>query len=669
MSLTGPGDDPASDRAATLPEVLFADEPAEGRGGGRWRPVVPTMARLPYSRELEQLPTTYLAARHSDPWKLRDRLLALACGPARMVGTGGTMALAQLAAQLHEHTSGQAARAMTPLGLLQAPDLHRAGAMLFSARARHPDALMVLERFGQGAYSPAVLVTHRDRGDLREHLHGDVSVVTVPAPGLPEGFLATNSVMAMTVALLRAALSDDALSPEPPFDSAGLDDVLPRERLLVLFAPALCSVATDIETRCHELGLAAVQLADLRNVAHGRHTGLARLASETTVLVLSDADSGPLAQAVSATLAVSDIEVVRWHVDLPWPDAVVALLAASMRMIGRLGAAHGVDPARPQVPEFGRRLYHLPLRRLLARAPASPVDLKHAALGAGAAANDTLWDRYTAAFSSWCEQLAQVALGAVVLDYDGTVCETTQRFDPPAEPVRTTLLRLLDGGLRLGFASGRGKSLHEGLRSWVPQSHWAAVTVGLYNGAVCMALADDLADISEPTGLMTEVTTRLQGLAFGELLELTSRSGQVTVHAAPGSFFHTGRLAVLVGEAVARVPTLPVKVVASAHSIDVIADDTSKVRVLDHVALHAAGEPLAVGDQGDIGGNDFELLAARTWSVSVGRCSADPSRCWPVDPVGRRGPAALLGVLDAIVLKDGLGILDVTRISNRRRHA
>jgi hypothetical protein len=141
------------------------------------------------------------------------------------------------------------------------------------------------------------------------------------------------------------------------------------------------------------------------------------------------------------------------------------------------------------------------------------------------------------------------------------------------------------------------------------------------------------------------------------------------VQAAPGSFFHTGRLAVLVREAVARVPALPVKVVASAHSVDVISDDTTKVRVLDRVAVHAAGETLAVGDQGDIGGNDFELLAATMWSVSIGCCSADPSRCWPVDPAGRHGPTALLGVLGAIVLQDGLGILDVTRIAKRRRYA
>ena len=37
---------------------------------------------------------------------------------------------------------------------------------------------------------------------------------------------------------------------------------------------------------------------------------------------------------------------------------------------------------------------------------------------------------------------------------------------------------------------------------------------------------------------------------------------------------------------------------------------------------------LAIGDQGDLGGNDFELLASSRWTLSVDRCSADPARCW-----------------------------------------
>jgi hypothetical protein len=573
--------------------------------------------------------------------------------------------LAELAAQLHERISGEAGQAMTPLALLQAPKLHRGGAILFSARAKHPDALMVLARLGNGEYSPAVLVTRRRREDLEQELRGDVAVVTLKSPSVAEGFLATNSVLAMTVALLRAALGDDVLPDEVPVGAKSFNDLTPRERLLVIFPPSLACVAMDVETRCSELGLAAVQLADLRNIAHGRHVGLSRLASITTVLVLSDRENGPLAQSVSGTLEGSGAEIVRWHVDLPWPPAVIALLYASMQLAGRLGAAQDVDPGRPKVPLFGRRLYRLPLRRLLARRPATPVECKVGALGGGMASSLDLQARCASAFEAWSADLADLRLRGLVLDYDGTVCETTKRFDPPHEDVQAALLRVLQSGLHLGFASGRGKSLHKGLRSWVPEPLWQVVTVGLYNGAVCGALADELLDITEPTALMREVTARLNDLPFRDLLQLSARSGQVTVETAAGSFFHGGRLAVLINEAVARVPGLPVKVVASGHSVDVVANDTSKVLVLDRVRGSATGEVVAVGDQGDIGGNDFELLSATPWSVSVNRCSGDPSRCWYVDPAGRRGPSALVALLDALELYDGSAKLDVRRISKR----
>ncbi len=59
---------------------------------------------------------------------------------------------------------------------------------------------------------------------------------------------------------------------------------------------------------------------------------------------------------------------------------------------------------------------------------------------------------------------------------------------------------------------------------------------------------------------------------------------------------------------------------------------------------------LAIGDQGQAGGNDFELLAATPWSLSVDRCSADPSRCWNLDTRGARGPALLVDYLGALKL-------------------
>ncbi len=586
-----------------------------------------------------------------------------------MVGTGGTTALALLAAQLHERISGQPASAMTPLSFLQAPLLHRAGAALFSARAKHPDARLVIEKLADGDYSPTVLVTHRTREALGELIRGDLSLVSVPVFNSVEGFLATSSVLGISVLLLRAALGDDVLDELLPLAPPGVEELQPRERLLVLYPPELATVAVDIETRCSELGLAAVQLSDLRNVAHGRHTGLARQATSTTVLVLSDKDNGPLAQALATTLEPSGAEIVRWHVDQQWPNAIVGLLSASMRLAGNMGSSQGVDPARPRVPAFGRRLYHLPLRRLLAKAPASPVDRKLAALGGGQVVEESLRAHYDAEFQRWSRDLASTPIGGLVLDYDGTACETAHRYEPLPEVMRRGLAKVLDGGIRVGFASGRGKSLHEQLRLIVAPRHWELVTIGLYNGAVLMSLAEELGEIKTPSALMAEVQKRLAASPLGTLLSITGRSGQVSVAANSSGFFQHGRLATLVTDVLSRTPALPIKVVASAHSVDILASDTSKASVLERVQREIFGEILAVGDQGDIGGNDFELLSAQRWSISVGRCSADPSRCWNVDPLGRRGPAATLALLESMTLKTGIARVDVRHIRQRTQRA
>jgi hypothetical protein len=165
---------------------------------------------------------------------------------------------------------------------------------------------------------------------------------------------------------------------------------------------------------------------------------------------------------------------------------------------------------------------------------------------------------------------------------------------------------------------------------------------------------------------MAAVAERLQACPFAELIDIEPRREQVTVSVKPGSLFHAGRLATLVRDLIEQAPVLGVKVVCSAHSVDVIAQDTSKLAVLAAITAVAEGKVLAVGDQGDAEGNDFELLAATRWSVSLDRCSADPSRCWPVDPAGRRGPAALSAMLGVLTKRDGGMVLEVSKISKRR---
>ena len=604
----------------------------------RW---ILVLLRPTYEQELEALGRTYEEIQAWDVAPLRSVVSELGAGPAGFIGSGGMTAVAVLASQLHERACLQPGAPMTPLAALSRPPIIGSGAVLFTSSGKHPDAREVMRRIGRTGSSPAAVLTHRPASELPEI--PKVAVVTLPELPLREGFLAVNSVLSMGVALVRAYVGD-VLPGELPSLACS---VPVAKHLLVLYGPELAAVASDLEARIVEIGLASVQLADYRNFAHGRHVGLQRNLEQTAVLALSTPASEDLADATLAVLPAA-VQVARWHADIDGPAGVLALLVASMRSVGELGTRLEIDLAHPRVPMFGRRLYRLPIRRRIAEVHVGPVERKLGGV-AGATGSADLRRSYQRALDGWLDEIESQRFGAIVLDYDGTVCSTKGRFDPPQPAVGAALSQVLDRGLRVGLASGRGPSLHRALRDVVDPRHWSRVEVGLYNGGVILRLDEEPGDLRTPSALIAMAVERLMGLPFGNELVLEARCAQVTVELRSGLWMKGGQLAEVVVDALQRPPALPLKVVASAHSVDVVAAATTKVAVVDRIRhLEGPVAVLAIGDQGQIGGNDFELLAHERWSLSVDRCSADPSRCWFLDRGAHTGPELLVRYLRAL---------------------
>jgi HAD superfamily hydrolase (TIGR01484 family) len=264
--------------------------------------------------------------------------------------------------------------------------------------------------------------------------------------------------------------------------------------------------------------------------------------------------------------------------------------------------------------------------------------------------------RYERQFLVWFRTMVAARFSGVVLDYDGTVCATGIGHSPPAWPERAELLRLLAAGHILGFASGRGRSLHRELRGWVPEPRWSQVIVGMYNGGVIRGLTEELSqhgeiprpDVSrEAAADLAEAQARLS--AYARTVRMDVRLGQVTVKARHEGTSHQA-LTALTRSVLALPPLLAVRVLESAHAVDIVPARVSKASVVTAVADLAGGPVLAIGDQGQPGGNDFALLAHQPLSLSVDRCSADPTRCWNLAPPGVSGPAALRRYLAALRL-------------------
>jgi hypothetical protein len=177
------------------------------------------------------------------------------------------------------------------------------------------------------------------------------------------------------------------------------------------------------------------------------------------------------------------------------------------------------------------------------------------------------------------------------------------------------------------------------------------VVVGIYNGAVINPLAQDVERGTVADGDLATAADLLSRRLVGDGWDMSARRWQVTVQ--------RGGIALAdVGAAVASIlePALGerLKVVESGHSVDIVSRSTSKRAVVDHLGVDRS-EVLLIGDQGEVGGNDFELLSYSDLSLSVDRVSADGTRCWNLSDDGTAGPALLTRYLQAVQLRERAG--------------
>jgi len=587
-----------------------------------------------YQAQLGSLAETFEQIHDADVSALSAALASVDRRQATYVGSGGAFGVARLAAELHEARTRSFARAATPLELIGSSPLSESAVVIFSAGARHPDAAAATTAALRNGADPVVLVTHRQPDELASTFSAEIRVIHLPGPRGREGFLATNSVMAMSAALIKASGFDLPIRL-PNLNTTPTERF--REQTLILSAPGLGAVSTDLETRLSETGLSAAQVTDYRNFAHGRHTGLARNIHQTTIVALVDPPIEELARRTLGLLP-EDAHVAELRTGLPWPVSELDLLAASMQSISPSAEASNFDPARPKVPQFGRKLYHLSSRALIGPA-VGPVDRKLAALRLGGPGR--LRQRYEKAAELWLGRLRDQYFDGFVFDYDGTVCATDDRFELPEPPVREEIVRLLHEGAVIGFASGRGGSIHRDLREWVPKKYWHQIELGLYNGGLLLNLSEQLGDRAAPLAAIDEAMRRINRTPFASVVELSEREHQLGISPVDRSGVTLEAMAQVTQELIAVPPSLPLKVTLSGHSIDVIPADSAKTKTSELVRLRAEGEILAFGDQGQLGGNDFELLAETQWSLSVDRVSGDPTRCWNLDTRGERGPDLL----------------------------
>lgn len=619
----------------------------------------------PYQKELAHLRKTYEWALSAEIATLADIIRNCLGQPLIVVGSGGSLTAAEFIVRMHEAYSHQLAKSLTPLEFALHPVVEGTSVLILSAGGRNRDILQAVRHAITDDYETVAGIC-ATIGSAMGRLLGDcrhASVYEFEPPSGKDGFLATNSLLATCVLAARAyrAVATAAFPmPDmlPALDSAGEKqwpgEAFERAEYRVLVAGWSAPVGLDLESKIAESGLGSVSVTDFRNFAHGRHNGVARRLAQTTIISLETPEVSKVAARTQAMLP-ADLAHIQVVTTLPGPAGTLDLLVQVYDFIGAMGAGAGIDPGRPQVPDFGRRLYRAGFAvQRLNRKPSEITWLKRkVSIPGWESVGDSTRRMWRQSFRTWSERIRDNRFGAVVLDYDGTLCEPDERFSNPSEAVGLELNRLLDAGVLIGIATGRGGSALDSLRNILRQEHWPNVSIGLYNGGQHLTLDQERPEMAEPLPEIAEADALLRSSEFlTAVSRLSTRHTQITVEAAVP--LPAGLLRRAVEEHLFQPDSqVAVRLFQSGHSIDVIPQASGKRTVVSRIRdqLDAQGQPdldvLTVGDQGRSDGNDFELLAG-PWGLSVERTSTSFRGCWNLGAPGERRTRVLLRYLAAL---------------------
>ena len=634
-----------------------------------------------YAREMAHLGETLEWAATTDLAPLRRVVRTAALAPLRAVGSGGSLTGAHALAALHQRYTGHLAAVATPFEAVGESLDATVATWLLSAGGANTDILSAARMLILREPRQLGVLCGRKASPLAElcRRHPFVDLLLYPPPAGKDGFLATNSLLGFTALLTRAYASEFGSDSDWPDavaclkrllqDPAGAlrswdTDTRPlwtRPTTLVLHGPSTRIGAIDLESKFTEASLGHLQLADYRNFAHGRHHWLAKRGTTSAVLAFVTAADRAIAER---TLALIPKDVPQAQILFPGGPSAVALasLLAALRLTGRVGRTRGIDPARPGVPDFGRKIYNLRLPRTrrpvrfprLTSRKAAAIARKTGLAPGDLAALDNL-RHWRAALTAFLARLRNAHFGGLVLDYDGTLVDTRRRSEPADPEMISALVRIAGAGARIGIATGRGASVRRDLQTRLPRALWPLILVGYYNGAEITSLDDD----SAPNGANSVRDEALQSVAhalrcqpaLSNCARQEDRPFQITldaIRAMPGN-----RLWNLAHEAILMTAVHDVTVLSSGHSVDIVAAGVSKLNVVRRLRETVGDEPiLAIGDRGRWPGNDHELLR-EPFALGVDEVSVDPTTCWHLGKPGQRGPTVTTEYLSALEVQDG----------------
>lgn len=620
--------------------------------------------------KLQQLSHTASLVDVDEKRRFAAALLRGAERPAVAIGSGGSAISAAFFAACRRDVATTFTVLASPMEFVVGTEnLSQCQVWLFSGRADNADIAACLTSAASRNAAEIHLVTSNPdgRASTSATTMARCEVHHSPVADPKDGFLSTHSLVAAMALILGG--TDDALgkdtSPEVIVDlvksrvrrehieSLGREfaSISRRSTLVVLADPFLSPAATALETSIWECALCSVQRTDMRNFAHGRHVLASKYPHDTHILAMSTAISASVWEELRSALPNNITHTVLAYGIGSRVDVATAILDA-LAIVEALGNLQAVDPGKPGVGEFGKRIYEGTALESLAGTLNESVRHKLTAARKYGPSDISLGEM-SRGHSNLVSRLSHTVFEAVLLDYDGTLVTTEGRYSPPSNEVVEQLSRVLEGGVMIGIATGRGGSVGADLRGVLPSALHDRVMVGYYNGGHIRPLSVDIE--GDPPPHSSVIDDLVHWLDQTDDLPANARHSNVQISIALSEVPDMRRLG-------ARIGAFPgfieghVRVARSKHSIDIGPDTNTKLNVRRAIAA-ALGkvnvEALCIGDSGHAGGNDYDLLGGSS-GISVDTVSHQVDSCWSLFGERIKGPSALTRILAAIVLsKDG----------------
>ena len=630
-----------------------------------------------YIRELNALEQVYSAARSVNINEIVRIVESQFETSLIAIGSGGSFSAASFVAQLHERMTGHLSRASTPLAYLEG-STPSAAILCLSARGRNRDiraAFKAAAMAERGPVSALVMVNKTPLHTLATK-YSSADIATVYDASFKDGFLAVATLLASSVILTRAYADVTSTSMQLPSHLRDLEhetlgelrfkaipeivaNIMAKPTVSVLFSPLLSATATDLESRFVEAALGNLHVSDFRNFGHGRHHWVAKRESETGIVALvSDADSELANRTFS--LLPDTLEKCRIGLHGHETSQMVSSLIVGLYLSLAAGKVAGIDPGKPGVPLFGRKLYALGPRT--ATNPPTAINQRIAIYrkcGHIASFDHADNERWVAAYKRVLTRFSKTKFGGVIFDYDDTLCSNEDRFKPLSANVASALERLLDLGLHIGIATGRGPSAGEAMRASLQQKFWDVIVIGYYNGNIVTHLSDESDPIAK--NLSPDLLNRFSDDPVFSSAKIRGNSAQITIRLSGGlptsEAIDRARQIMASTEEQAHVTT-------SGHSIDIVLGGAPKHNVVEAVSRMSQGlECLRIGDQGRWPGNDAYMLD-HPLGLSVNIVNSHLDHCWNLSPAGVRGVDAALFYMSCLSRK-GTSIRFILRASRR----